>query len=151
MPFGLKNAPAVFQRLMQRVLMDLNPLYGPSFVSTYIDDTVVYASAFEAHLAHLRRVLDRLIQVGLKLKPQKCHFLCPEVDFLSYLITPQGIHPNPQKVAAVREYPVPKSVKEVRQFVSLASYYRRFVQGFAKVAQPLHALTHKGAVFAWTQ
>ena len=151
MPFGLKNAPAVFQRLMQRVLMDLNPLYGPSFVSTYIDDTVVYSSAFEAHLAHLRRVLDRLIQVGLKLKPQKCHFLCPEVDFLGYLITPQGIHPNPQKVAAVREYPVPKSVKEVRQFVGFASYYRRFVRGFSRVAQPLHALTRKGVVFAWTQ
>ena len=139
----------ILNKICQSAQNTKNLLSKP--VALYIDDTVIYSSAFEAHLAHLRRVLDRLIQVGLKLKPQKCHFLCPEVDFLGYLITPQGIHPNPQKVAAVREYPVPKSVKEVRQFVGFASYYRRLVRGFSRVAQPLHALTRKGVVFAWTQ
>lgn len=151
MPFGLKNAPAVFQRLMQRVLMDLNPEDGPAFVSTYIDDVLVFSSTFEEHLIHISHVLDRLIQVRLKLKPSKCHFICREVEYLGHLITPHGILPNPRRIVAVREYPIPKSVKEVRQFLGIASYYRRFVQGFAKVAQPLHALTQKGAVFSWTQ
>ena len=82
MPFGLKNAPSVFQRLMQRVLMDLNPKEGPDFVSTYIDDVLIFSLTFEEHLIHLRHVLDRLIEVRLKLKPQKCHFICSEVEYL---------------------------------------------------------------------
>ena len=149
MPFGLKNAPAVFQRLMQRVLMGLNPEEGP--VSTYIDDVLVFSASFEDHLQHLSCVLDKLINVGLKLKPVKCHFLCPKVEYLGHLITPTGISPNPGRIAAVKDYPAPTSVKEVRQFLGIASYYRRFVRGFANVAQPLHALTQKGAVFSWTE
>ena len=92
-------------------------------------------------------MLQRIIEVGLKLKPSKCSFIVQVVEHLGYLITPDGISPNPGRVAAVRDYPVPTSVKEVRQFLGIASYYRRFVQGFAKVAQPLHALTQKGALF----
>ena len=147
MPFGLKNAPGVFQRLMQRVLMGLNPENGPDFVATYLDDVLIFSTTFEEHLVHLRSVLDRLLEVGLKLKPAKCHFICQSVEYLGHLVTPQGISPNPARVAA---YPTPTSVKEMRQFVGIASYYRRFIKGFAKVAQPLHALTQKGAVFKWS-
>ena len=151
MPFGLKNAPAVFQRLMQRVLMGLNPDQGPDFVSVYLDDILVFSETFEKHLEHLQQVIERLTVAGLKLKPSKCHFICQKVEYLGHLITPSGIHPNPNRVKAVREFPVPQSVREVRQFLGVASYYRRFIRGFAKTAQPLHALTQKGAPFEWTQ
>ena len=95
MTFGLKNAPGVFQHLMQRVLMDLNPKSGPDFVSSYIDDVLVFSETFKEHVVHLRRVLDRLIEVNLKLKPPKCHLICPEVEYMGHLITPHGIFPNP--------------------------------------------------------
>ena len=150
MPFGLKNAPAVFQRLMQRVLMGLNPDQGPDFVSAYLDDVLVFSETFNDHLQHSALVIQRLSEAGLMLKPSKCHFICQEVQYLGHLLSPEGIRPNPERIAAVREYTTPRSVKEVRQFLGLASYYRRFVKGFAKIAQPLHALTQKGAPFVWT-
>ena len=94
MPFGLKNAPAVFQRLMQRVLMGLNPVDGPGFVSVYLDDILVFSETFEEHLEHLRQVIERLSGAGLKLKPSKCHSIYQRVEYLGHLITPSGIHPN---------------------------------------------------------
>ena len=131
--------------------MGLNPDQGPDFVSVYLDDILVFSETFEKHLEHLQQVIERLTVAGLKLKPSKCHFICQKVEYLGHLITPSGIHPNPNRVKAVREFPVPQSVREVRQFLGVASYYRRFIRGFAKTAQPLHALTQKGAPFEWTQ
>ena len=130
MPLGLKNAPAVFQQLMQRVLMGLNPDQGPGFVSVYLDDILVFSEIFEEHLEHLQHVIQRLLGAGLKLKPAKCHFICQQVEYLGHLITPSGIHPNPNRVVPVKKVPIPQSVKEVRQF-----------RGFSRIAQPLHALT----------
>ena len=150
MPFGLKNSPAVFQSLMQRVLMGLNPDQGADFVSVYLDDVLVFSEMFDDHLQHIALVIQRLSKAGLMLKPSKCHFICQEVQYLAHLLSPEGIRPNPERIAAVREYTTPRLVKEVRQFLGLASYYRRFVKGFAKIAQPLHALTQKGAPFVWT-
>ena len=150
MPFGLKNAPAVFQRLMQRVLHGLNPEEGPDFVSVYLDDVLVFSETLEEHLRHLHSVMDRLAAAGLKLKPSKCRFIRQEVEYLGHVLTPNGLKPNPERVTAVTNFPIPQSVREVRQFLGLASYYRRFVQGFAKIAQPLHALTQKGATFDWS-
>ena len=92
---------------------------------------------FEEHLEHLQQVIERLTVAGLKLKPSKCHFTCQEVEYLGHLITPSGIHPNPNCVKAVREFPVPQSVREVQQFLGIASYYRWFIRGFAKTTQPL--------------
>ena len=150
MPFGLKNAPAVFQRLMQQVLRGLNPEEGPPFVSVYIDDILIFSRTFEDHMSHLRSVIERLHSAGLKLKPSKCHFICQTVEYLGHLITPGGVRPNPERVSAVKEFPKPTSIHEVRQFLGLTSYYRRFVRNFARVAQPLHALTRKGALFDWS-
>lgn len=150
MPFGLRNAPAVFQRLMQCVLAGLNPAEGPDFVSVYLDDVIVFSRTLEDHLHHLSLVIDRLAKAGLKLKPSKCHFISQRVQYLGHLLTPEGIRPNPDRVAAVRDYPAPTSVKGVRQFLGLASYYRRFVKNFARTAQPLHNLTQKGAHFHWS-
>jgi len=94
MPFGLMNAPAVFQRLVQRVSMGLNPDDGASFVSVYLDNIIVYSETLEDHLKHLQLVLQRFEKAGLKLKSFKCHFVCGAVQYLGYAITPQGIKPN---------------------------------------------------------
>ena len=150
MPFGLKNAPAVFQRLMNKVLMGLNPENGRDFVAVYLDDVIIFSDTFEDHLEHLKLVLQRFAAAGLKLKPSKCHFICQTVEYLGHTITPQGISPNNSRVVAIQSFPIPTSVKEVRQFVGLASYYRRFINGFAKIAQPLHQLTQKDAQFNWS-
>ena len=102
MPFGLTNAPSVFQRLIQQVLMRLNPESGTSFVAAYIDDILVFSTTIQEHLRHLQLVLERLQQVGLKLKPAKCRFARKEVEYLGHIITPDGLKPNPSLVSAVR-------------------------------------------------
>jgi len=116
----------------------------------YLDEIVVYAKTPEQHLARLELVLDRLHEAGLKLKPEKCKFFQKRsVSFLGDVISDQGIGTNPDKVKAVVEWPVPTSAAEVRSFLGLASYYRRF-KDFARVASPLHALT-KNCRFQWSE
>ena len=123
MPFGLTNAPAVFQRLMQRVLMGLNPPEGPDMVTVYIDDILVFSRTLDEHLQHLQSVLQRLKQAGLKLNPRKCHFITQEVEYLGHIITPDGLKTNPQLVEAVVSFPTPKSVQQVRlSFILLYIY-----------------------------
>ena len=150
MPFGLTNAPGVFQRLMERVLARLNPEDGPDFVVVYIDDVLVFSRTLEEHLEHLRCVIQRIQEAGLKLKPTKCHFIRTEVEYLGHMITPEGLKTNPRLVVAVEEFPRPQNLSEVRRFLGLSSYYRRFIPQFSQIAQPLHALTRKGAEFQWT-
>ena len=151
MPFGLTNAPAVFQRLMEQVLSKLNPDDGPDFVSVYIDDVLVFSRKLDEHLEHLRRVLERIESVGLKLKPSKCSFLRTEVQYLGHIITPSGLNTNPNLVSAVREFPTPLNMQEIRRFLGLCSYYRRFIPLFSKIAQPLHNLTRKEVRFQWNE
>lgn len=139
MPFGLCNTPATFQRLMQVVLAGLE--LDCCFV--YFDDILVASKSFEEHLHHLQLVFDRLHIAGLRLKPTKCLFLCEEVPYLGYVISKHGIRPDPMKTDKVRNFPTPTDPTKVRQFLGLASYYQRFVPGFAKVAAPLHYLTKK--------
>ena len=146
MPFGLCNAPATFQRLMQTVLAGLE--WESCFV--YIDDILVASETFEEHIVHLRQVFERLRHANLHLKPSKCLFLRDEVPYLGYVISKDGIRPDPARTNQVKHFPAPKDVTQVRQFIGLASYYRRFIPGFANVASPLHALTRKGVAFAWS-
>ena len=122
MPSGLTNAPAVFQRLMQRVLMGLNPEEGPDFVAVYIDDIVVFSHTLEEHIDHLRLVFERLVEAGLKLKPVKCHFIRREVEYLGHIITPQGLKTNPRLVTAVQDFLVPRNMQEIRRFLGMSSY-----------------------------
>ena len=150
MPFGLKNAPVVFQRLMQQVISCLNPEYGPDFVSVYIDDILVFSRSLEDHLLHLRKVFERVTEVGLKLKPSKCKFVQKELEYLGHVVSRDGLKTNPRLVEAVREFPTPKSVQETRRFLGLSSYYRRFIPNFAKIAQPLHDLTRKDVPLLWS-
>ena len=91
MPIGLKNAPAVFQRLIQQVLYGLNPMDGPDHVALYLDDVLVFSETLQDHLAHLRQFLERITEAGLMLKPAKCNFVRQEVDYLGHIITPRGI------------------------------------------------------------
>ena len=150
MPFGLTNAPAVFQRLMQKVLDGLNPEEGHDFVEVYIDNVLVFFRTMEEHVKHLRQVLGRLRKAGLKLKPTKCHFIRQAVEYLGHVITPDGLKPNPKQVSTIQDYPAPESVSQVCQFLGMTSYYRRFIDGFAKIASPLHSLTKKNSTFIWT-
>ena len=150
MPFGLTNAPAVFQRLMQEVLAGLNPEDGKAFVSVYIDDILVFSSTLEEHLDHLGKVMARLRKAFLKLKPLKCNFIREEVEHLGHILTKEGVKTNCRLTEAVREFPQPKDIHDVRRFLGLSSYYRRFIPNFARIAQPLHQLTAKGVSFEWT-
>ena len=149
MPFGLMDAPSVFQRLMTRVLMGLNPEDGTDFVAVYIDDVLVFSRTLQDHLEHLKLVITRLQEAGLKLNLSKCHFLREEVEYLGHVITPEGLKPAPKLTASVVEFAISRNVQEVRQFLGLSSYYRRFIPQFARVAKPLHDLTRKGSQFHW--
>ena len=148
MPFGLCNAPATFQRLMQKTLTGLGG--DQPFCSVYIDDVIVFSKTVEEHLDHLAQVFNRLRKIGLKLHPQKCSFTHPKVLYLGHIISSEGIAPNPDKVRAVREFQIPTNARAVREFLGIAGYYRRFVPNFAKVAGPLHALTRQQVPFVWT-
>ena len=130
--------------------MCLNPDSGPDFVSVYMDDILVFSQCLDDHLAHLRQVMGRLMKVGLKLKPAKCHFARAELEYLGHVITRDGLKTNPRLVEAVQEFPTPRNIHDVRRFLGLSSYYRRFIPNFARVAKPLHQLTCKGARFEWT-
>ena len=147
MPFGLCNAPATFQRLMETVLADL--IWEKCVV--YIDNVLVMGEILEDHLQNLERVLLRLSEAGLKLKPTKCHFLQKKVEYLGHVVSMDGIAPDPRKVEAVRKFPVPENLKTLRSFLGLASYYIQFVPGFSDVASPLFALTSNDEPFLWTQ
>ena len=150
MPFGLTNAPAVFQRLMQRVLTGLNPSDGDMFVTAYLDDILVFSRTLSDHIDHLAAVIGRLREANLKLKPSKCKFARREVEYLGHLITPGGLHPNVRLTSAIQAFPRPKNLPEVRRFLGMASYYRRFIPNFARIAQPLHRLTGKDVPFTWS-
>ena len=116
----------------------------------YRDDVLVFSRTLRERLEHLRLVIQRLAEVNLKLKPVKCRFACKEVEYLGHLITPLGLKPNPRLVNAVQEFQIPSDVRELRRFLGLASYYRKFIPKFAKVAEPLHRLTRKEAKFVWS-
>lgn len=145
--FGLCNSPSTFQRLMDLVLADLQ--WTTCLV--YLDDIICFGRDFHEHLERLDEVLTKLRQANLKVKPTKCNLFSTQVQYLGHIISSGGVKADPAKVEAVRQWPVPKSQPEVRSFLGLASYYRRFVKGFAEIARPLHQLTEKGRRFKWTE
>ena len=140
MPFGLTNAPATFQRLMTTLFAGKEW----NFVFIYLDDLLIVSKSITEHMEHLKRVLIRLGEANLKLKPEKCRFLQQRIEYLGHTLTADGVCPNDGKIRAMKEFPRPRTVKEVKSFLGLVNYYRRHLQNLATVARPLTALTRKG-------
>lgn len=147
MPFGLCNAPATFQRLMNLILSGLQ--WNCCLV--YLDDIIVHGNNFQEHLYNLDLVFSRIQKARLKIKPTKCAFFKEKVKYLGHIVSKEGVAADPEKTVKVKTWPVPSSVKEVQQFLGLANYYRRFIRDFASIAKPLHKLTEKNSSFSWTK
>lgn len=145
MPFGLKNAPATFQRVMDSVLSGLQG--ERCFV--YLDDIVIFASSLQEHEVKLREVFSRLRKYELKVQPDKCEFLRREVAYLGHIISSEGVKPNPDKIQAVNDFPIPKCCKDIKAFLGLTGYYRRFISNFSKITKPLTSLLKKDTPFIW--
>ena len=148
MAMGLCNAPATFQRTMNFVLRDV--LGKKALV--YLDDIIIYSKTWEDHLRDLREVFALLKKANFKLKLKKCQFFRQEVNYLGHSITQDGIAPHPQKIQKIKDYPIPTTADEVRSFLGLAGYYRRFIPDFGKVAKSQK--TQKAALkepFQWTE
>ncbi|XP_057808403.1 uncharacterized protein LOC131022873 [Salvia miltiorrhiza] len=145
-PFGLTNAPAVFMDLMNRVF---HP-YLDKFVLVFIDDILVYSQNQAEHEKHLRIVLETLRTEQLYGKFSKCEFWLNEVTFLGHVVSSEGIKVDPAKVQTVQEWKAPTNPNEIRSFLGLAGYYRRFIEGFSKIARPMTQLLRKGSKFTWT-
>ncbi|GJZ41113.1 putative reverse transcriptase domain-containing protein [Tanacetum coccineum] len=145
MPFGLTNAPAVFMDLMNRVCKP----YLDKFVIVFIDDILIYSRNKEEHANHLRIILELLKKEKLYAKFSKCDFWIHIVQFLGHLIDSQGLHVDPAKIEAVKNWASPTTPTEIRQFLGLAGYYRRFIEGFSKIAKSLTELTQKNKKYIW--
>ena len=146
MPFGLTNAPATFQRLMEKVLSGLH--WTTCLV--YLDDILIFSATVEDHLVRLRDVLDRLKNAGLQIKPSKCHLMRKSIKYLGHVVSEHGIKTDPEKTRCVADWPTPSNAHELRQFLGLAGYYRRFVKNFAVIAAPLFHLTENHQAWNWT-
>ncbi|GKD43514.1 putative reverse transcriptase domain-containing protein [Tanacetum coccineum] len=145
MPFGLTNAPAVFMDLMNRVCKP----YLDKFVIVFIDDILIYSRDEKEHEEHLKTILELLKKEELYAKFSKCEFWIHTVKFLGHVIDSSGIHVDPAKIEAVKNWVSPTTPSEIRQFLGLAGYYRRFIEGFSKIAKPMTELTQKNQKFGW--
>ena len=145
MPFGLTNAPAIFMDLMNRVCKP----YLDKFVIVFIDDILIYSKNKKEHEGHLRTILELLRKEKLYAKFSKCDFWIRKVQFLGHVIDSQGLQVDPSKIVAVKDWATPTNPTEIRQFLGLAGYYRRFIEGFSKIARPLTKLTQKNQKYEW--
>lgn len=146
MPFGLCNAPATFQRYMDLIFA------GIKWINCliYLDDIIVFSSSFEDHLKDLNEVFERLRKFNLVLKPSKCFFCQPDFIYLGHRITEHGVSPDPKKLKAVSEMRIPTNKSQLKSFLGLCSYYRKFINNLSKIAFPLTQLTHENVSFVWS-
>ena len=141
MSFGLTNAPATFNRLMQ----DIFRPYLDDFVLVFFDDILVYSKTIEEHEEHVRKVLQLLREHKLYAKKSKCKFFSPQIEYLGFIVSEEGISVDPAKVKDIIEWPIPKNVSEVRGFLGITGWYRTFIKDYAVIAAPLIGLLKKGA------
>jgi hypothetical protein len=146
MSFGLTNAPAYFMYLMNKVFME----YLDKFLVVFIDDILIFSKNEEDHDEHLRVVLQKLRESQLYAKLSKCEFWLKEVSFLGHIISEGGISVDPSKVKDVLSWKTTQNVSDIRSFLGLAGYYRRFIKGFSKISKPMMKLLAKGNTFEWT-
>ena len=144
-PFGLAQAPACFQLLMNKVLN------GLKFAMTYLDDIIIFSENELQHLEHLETIFSHLKEAGLKMKRSKCDFFKSKIHYLGHLISTEGISPLPNKMDCIQHMPAPRNAKEIKQFLGLTGYYRKFVPRFADISRPLTTFTKKDKKFEWTQ
>jgi len=147
MPFGLSNAPATYQRLMDQTLADGRK---EGYCCVYLDDVLIFSDSFEAHCVHLRKCFQKMYNAGLLLKSKKCTFFDSQCEYLGHVVGNGKITMMEKKIRKVINFPEPQNIREVMSFLGVTGYYRKFVKDFAKIANPLNLLTHKGADFVWT-
>ena len=145
-PFGLSQAPAYFQLLINKVLMECG-----EFAMGYLDDIIIFSQTEEDHLDQLENIFLRLEHFGLKMKREKCAFFKQHIQYLGHLISEEGIKPLPEKLQSIREMPAPRNPKEIKQFLGLLGYYRKFIPRFADISRPLTLLTRHDVDFNWTE
>lgn len=141
MPFGLRNAPATFQRVMDNILRGIQN----EKCLVYLDDIIVFSTSLQEHIQRLRDVFTRLRKANLKIQLDKSEFLCHSVPYLGHIIGKDGVRPNPDKIEIIKKFPVPKTSRDIKSFLGLLGYYRRFIKNFAKVTKPLTSCLKKDA------
>ena len=146
MPFGLTNAPASFQAYANDCLREFLDL----FCVVYLDDVLIFSETFEEHVCHVKKVLSRLRKYGLTCKLSKCEFHVTSVSFLGFVISPNGISMEPDRVTAITEWPVPTSVHDIQIFLGFANFYRRFIEGYSRITAPISAFLRKNQHFHWS-
>jgi hypothetical protein len=140
MPFGLKSAPSTFQRMMNSILSE--SIGNRCLI--YVDDILILGETLDEHNAKLREVFSKLREFNIKIEPDKCEFLKEELSYLGHVVTERGVKPDERKVTAVVIFPTPKSQKDIKSFLGLAGYYRRFINNFSAIARPLTDLLKEG-------
>ena len=145
MPFGLYNAPATFQRLIDKILWP----FINKFVVVYLDDITIYSKTFNEHCEHLQAVFNKLQEANLKLNIEKCFFFLNELKFLGHIIGKDRIKPDDEKIEKVKNFSIPTNIRQIRGFLGLASYYRKFIKEFSRIAKPLNLLLQKDQPYYW--
>lgn len=145
MPFGLKSSQATFQRLMNNIMLGINGIHA--FV--YLDDIVCFSSTLKQHMERLKEIVIRLRKFNLKLQPKKFEFR-KEVTYLGHHITEHGIKPDLSKTEVVQNFKTPRNITDIKSFLGLCGYYRKFIKDFSKIAKPLTELLKKNIKFIWT-
>ena len=146
LPYGLRNSPVTFMKAMHEVLR--KHLFKSCIV--YVDDIIVYSRNMTEHLEHLKEIFSCILKAGLKLKPSKCKFAAAQVKYLGHILSQDGVRPNPEKTTIIDNFPAPRNVKQVRSFIGLTNYYKRFIKDYSKIAAPLFALLRKDVPFVWS-
>ena len=147
MPFGVTNAPATFQRMMNSLFKE----ELDDFILVYLDDILIFSRTLQEHIRHIRIALERLRTAKFYARLHKCSFFQTRVEYLGFDVSVRGIQPSPEKVKTIVEWPTPKSVKDVRSFLGLAGFYRRFIKDFSLKARPMTDLTKEGMPWKWDE
>lgn len=146
-PFGMVTSPFIFQKFMNRLLSN----YQFIFACAYIDDLLIFSSDWTAHSQHLRLILDRVLESGLRLRPDKCKFAQSELRYLGMILSDGRIKPDPEKLSVIAKAKPPANAKLLKSFLGMTSFYRRFIKGYAKICEPFRNLLKKNAPFVWTE